>query len=118
MRDAHHIPCNYARAHTHTHTHTHTQVEDIRMMRDRDGNLRGFCYIDFAAEAGALAGLSKDKSTLGVYLCVCVCVCVCLHIYISSLISPYVYIGAGLSKDRSTLEGRQLKVALSGTLRV
>ena len=52
------------------------------MMRDRDGNLRGFCYIDFAAEAGALAGLSKDKSTLGVYLCVCVCVCVCVYIYI------------------------------------
>jgi RNA recognition motif-containing protein len=60
IRDAHHIPCNY----THTHTHTHTQVEDIRMMRDRDGNLRGFCYIDFADETGALAGLSKDKGTL------------------------------------------------------
>ena len=32
------------------------QVEDIRMMRDREGNLRGFCYVEFADESGALAG--------------------------------------------------------------
>jgi hypothetical protein len=39
-------------------------VVDVRMMRDREGNLRGFCYIEFEDEAGAQAGLSKDKSML------------------------------------------------------
>ncbi len=29
---------------------------DIRMMRDREGNLRGFGYIEYADEAGAQAG--------------------------------------------------------------
>ena len=32
------------------------QVVDIRMMRDREGNLRGFGYIEYADEAGAQAG--------------------------------------------------------------
>jgi hypothetical protein len=37
------------------------------MMRDRDGNLRGFCYIDFADEAGALAGLKEMKGVKETY---------------------------------------------------
>jgi len=69
------------------------------MMRDRDGNLRGFCYIDFANEAGALAGPSLSLALLRslslclqvamlkhyvsvchthTHRCVCVCVCVCV----------------------------------------
>eukprot|EP00961_Rhodomonas_salina_P007153 96745-Rhodomonas_salina.1 len=27
-------------------------VEDVRMMRDREGKLRGFCYVQFADNAG------------------------------------------------------------------
>ena len=39
-------------------------VVDVRMMRDREGHLRGFCYIEFDSDAGAQAGLVHDRSML------------------------------------------------------
>jgi RNA recognition motif-containing protein len=36
-------------------------VADVRLMRDREGALRGFCYVEFEDANGAAAGLSKDR---------------------------------------------------------
>jgi len=39
-------------------------VEDVRILRESDGKIRGFCYVQFKTADGAKAGLSKNGHAL------------------------------------------------------
>uniref|UniRef100_A0A7S4KTS9 RRM domain-containing protein n=1 Tax=Guillardia theta TaxID=55529 RepID=A0A7S4KTS9_GUITH len=44
------------------HFSTVAEVLEVRLMRDRDGNLRGFCYVEFKDRAGAELSLQMDQT--------------------------------------------------------
>lgn len=40
------------------------EVDDVRILREPDGKIRGFCYVQFSTAQGATAGLNKHGSSL------------------------------------------------------